>query len=98
MSQAGRNYEEVHDISSLKLANLLATMENLESLKLSSLLATYDQGRDKFSNMFDFRFRPKTGSGRCLENRKLKLSLESYNFINLSNNWFYEKTPYIITR
>ena len=41
--QAGRNYEEVHNISSLNLANLLSTMPNLESLQLSSLLSTYDQ-------------------------------------------------------
>ena len=45
LAQGGRNFEEVHDISSLKLANLLCTMENLESLQLSSLLSTYDQGQ-----------------------------------------------------
>ena len=49
LAQGGRNFEEVHDISSLKLANLLSTMENLESLQLSSLLSTYDQGWDKFT-------------------------------------------------
>lgn len=60
LAQGGRNFEEVHDISSLKLANLLSTMENLESLQLSSLLSTYDQGWDKFTVnyekvLFDFK-------------------------------------------
>jgi hypothetical protein len=40
--QAGRNYEEVQNIASFNLANLLQTMPHLESLRLSSMLSTYD--------------------------------------------------------
>ena len=88
LAQGGRNFEEVHDISSLKLANLLSTMENLESLQLSSLLSTYDQGQGRLTVYCE----------GIPSSRGKDSSLESHNFHNLSNNRFYDQTQYTITR